>query len=86
MLEKLGTLPGIVKKKSGILTAGNSCPTSDGACSMLMTSREFAEEHGLKIRATLESFFTIGTDTVLMLTGPLEAIPGVFETCRNDFG
>ncbi len=37
---------------------------------MLMTSREFAEEHGLKIRATLESFFTIGTDTVLMLTGP----------------
>ena len=46
---------------------------------MLMTSREFAEEHGLKIRATLESFFTIGTDTVLMLTGPLEAIPGALK-------
>ena len=54
---------------------------------MLMTSREFAEEHGLKIRATLESFFTIGTDTVFMLTGPLaEPFPEFLKCAQNDFG
>jgi len=75
MMSKIATLPGIVKRKSGLLTAGNSCPTTDGAAAMILTSRQYAEEHGLKIRATLESFYVTGSDTVLMLTGPIEAIP-----------
>jgi acetyl-CoA acyltransferase len=75
MLEKMKTLPGIIKRKTGLLTAGNSCPTTDGAAVTLWTSRKFAEEHGLKIRSTLEACVSIGTDTVLMLTGPIEAIP-----------
>jgi len=75
MMEKLRELPGIVKRKSGILTAGNSCPTTDGGACMIWTSREYAEQHSLKIRASLESFFTIGTDTALMLTGPIDAVP-----------
>jgi len=79
MLEKISTLPGLVKKKSGILTAANSCPTTDGAACNLWTSREYAEEHSLKIRGSLESYFTIGTDAVLMLTGPIEAIPGALK-------
>jgi acetyl-CoA acetyltransferase family protein len=75
MLEKLKTLDGIVKRKSGILTAGNSCPTSDGAACLVWTSKKYAQEHGLKIKGTLEAFVTVGTDTPLMLTGPIEAAP-----------
>jgi acetyl-CoA acetyltransferase family protein len=79
MMEKLKTLPGIVKKKTGILTAGNSCPTTDGASALLMVSRGYAEQHGLKIRGSLESMYVQGTDAVLMLTGPIEAIPGALK-------
>lgn len=79
MLEKLKELPGIVKRKTGILTAGNSCPTTDGAACLVMTSRGYAEEHGLKIRGTIESMYVQGTDAVLMLTGPIEAIPGALK-------
>jgi acetyl-CoA acetyltransferase family protein len=75
MLKKIQKLKGIVKRKSGILTAGNSCPTTDGAAMSIITSREFAEEHSLKIRGTIESFATIGSDSVLWLTGPIEAVP-----------
>ena len=79
MLKKLKRLKGIVKRKTGILTAGNSCPTTDGAAAMVMTTRQYAEEHGLKIRGTLESYATVGTDSLLMLTGPIGATPIVME-------
>jgi acetyl-CoA acetyltransferase family protein len=75
MYEKIKKLPGIVRRKSGFLTAANSCPTTDGAAATLWTSRAFAQEHGLKIRATLEACVSVGTDGVLMLTGPIDAIP-----------
>ncbi len=74
-MKKLGRLRGIVKRKTGLLTAGNSCPTSDGAAATIWTSRGYAEEHGLKIRASLDSCYACGTDAVLMLTGPIEAAP-----------
>jgi acetyl-CoA acetyltransferase family protein len=79
MYEKIKSLPGIVKRKSGLLTAANSCPTSDGASCTLWTSREYAEQHGLKIRATLEACVSVGTDAVLMLTGPVKAVPLALE-------
>ena len=75
MEAKLGKMRGIVKRKTGYLTAGNSCPTTDGAAGMIITSRAFAEENGLRIRGSLESFATVGSDYVLMLTGPVESMP-----------
>ena len=75
MMAKLGELKGIVKRKSGLLTAGNSCPTTDGGVAMILTSRGYAEEHSLKIRGTIESWFVTGSDAVLMLTGPIDAMP-----------
>jgi acetyl-CoA acyltransferase len=78
-LEKLQSLPGIVSRKKPYLTAANSCPTTDGAAVTLWTTRGYAEEHGLKIRSTLESCFVCGTDPVLMLTGPIDAVPGALK-------
>ncbi|MFW9784098.1 MAG: hypothetical protein ACFFFB_17590, partial [Candidatus Heimdallarchaeota archaeon] len=56
-------------------TAGNSCPTTDGAAAQIWMTRELAEEHGFKVRATLVNFAVVGTDPVLMLTGPIKAVP-----------
>lgn len=75
-LEKLATLRTIIGRKSqAFLTAGNSCPVSDGAAAQLWMTRGLAEELGLKPRATIVNFAVMGTDPVLMLTGPIEAIP-----------
>ena len=75
-MEKLATLRTITGRKStAFLTAGNSCPTSDGAAAQLWMTRELADEYGFKIRATLLNFSVVGTDPVLMLTGPIESIP-----------
>jgi acetyl-CoA acyltransferase len=75
-MEKLASLRTIIGRKSqAFLTAGNSCPTSDGAAAQLWMTRELAEEYGLKIRATILNFAVIGTDPVLQLTGPIESIP-----------
>lgn len=78
-MEKLAKLKGIVKRKTGYLTAGNSCPESDGASCLILTSREYAEQNSLPIRGTLESCFVIGTDPVLMLTGPIAATQGLMK-------
>ena len=75
-MEKLATLRTITGRKStAFLTAGNSCPTSDGAAAQLWMTRELAEEYGFKIRATIINYAVIGTDPVLMLTGPIDSIP-----------
>ncbi len=85
MMKKLKRLRGIVKRRSGYLTAGNSCPTTDGAAGMVLTSREFAEEHGLNIRGTLSSWASIGTDYILMLTGPIKSMPIALERAEMSF-
>lgn len=75
VLAKLPTLKGVGKKKTSYLTAGNSCPTSDGACAHIWMTRGLAEELGLKPRATILNYASVGTDPVLMLTGPIKAMP-----------
>lgn len=39
--------------KDGTITAGNSSPLSDGAAALVITSRAYAEEHGLTILAAI---------------------------------
>ncbi|MEO4039826.1 acetyl-CoA C-acetyltransferase [Micrococcus antarcticus] len=39
--------------KEGTITAGNASPLSDGAAAVVVTSRAYAEEHGLTILATI---------------------------------
>ncbi len=54
-------------------TAGNSSPLTDGAASVLIASEAWAAAHGLRPRAFVRSVATVGTDPVLMLTGPAPA-------------
>jgi acetyl-CoA C-acetyltransferase len=54
-------------------TAGNSSGIVDGAAAVLLASDGFVEAHGLRPRARIRAMATIGSDPVLMLTGPAPA-------------
>ncbi len=84
--EKLASLRTIIGRKSrAFLTAGNSCPTSDGAAAQLWMTRELAEQLGLKPRATIVNCSSVGVDPVLQLTGPIKALPLALERANMTF-
>jgi len=62
-----------VFKEDGTITAGNSSQISDGAASVLLMTREKAEELGCEPRARIVDQTTVGVDPVIMLTGPIPA-------------
>ena len=72
------TLDGLAALKptgrpDGVHTAGTSSQISDGAGAVLLMRRDEAEALGLPIRATIIDTCLVGSDPVLMLTGPIAA-------------
>ncbi len=61
-------------KTDGSVTAATSSPHTDGASGVMITSREYAEKHNLKIMATLRAFAGSGCAPEIMGIGPVEAI------------
>ncbi|KRE39626.1 acetyl-CoA acetyltransferase [Janibacter sp. Soil728] len=57
----------------GLITAANSSQMSDGAAAILVMSRELADEHGLTPIARVHTVAVVGSEPVLMLTGPIPA-------------
>ncbi|MCZ4500284.1 MAG: acetyl-CoA acetyltransferase [Marmoricola sp.] len=55
------------------VTAGNSSQIIDGASAMLLMSGAKAAELGLEPRARIRSVVAVGSDPLLMLTGPIPA-------------
>ena len=60
-------------RENGRVTAGNASQISDGAAGLLLMSADKARELGLRPRARIRSITTVGSDPVLMLTGPIAA-------------
>jgi len=54
-------------------TAGNSSGIVDGAVAVLVASKEAGEKMGLKPRARIRAFASIGSEPTIMLTGPAPA-------------
>jgi acetyl-CoA C-acetyltransferase len=54
-------------------TAGNSSGLADGAAAVVIASEKYVQAHNLKPRARIRSMATVGSDPVLMLTGPAPA-------------
>jgi acetyl-CoA C-acetyltransferase len=52
--------------------AGNSSGIVDGASAVLVGSKEGGSKAGLKPRARIKAFASIGSDLALMLTGPID--------------
>ncbi len=69
-LERLAVLPPSYKE-NGLVTAGNSCPRSDGAGAVLMMSKEKAKQLGLKPMCTFRHAVAVGVDPTVMGIGPV---------------
>jgi acetyl-CoA acyltransferase len=73
-LEKLAALaPAFME--GGSVTAGNSCPTSDGAAALLVASTEAVASLGLTPLGRYVSYAVAGVDPALMGVGPVAAVP-----------
>ena len=77
-LEKIQSLnPAFIE--NGTITPATSSPISIGASAILITSREFAETNGLKVRATIKGRSVAGVDWKRMGIGPIPATDKVLE-------
>ncbi len=68
-----------VAREDGYHTAGTSSQISDGAGAVLLMTREKADALGLRARARIVDTCLVGTDPVLMLTGPIDATHRLLE-------
>ncbi len=60
-------------KFSGVHHAGNSSGVVDGAAAILITSKDYADKHGLKPRARIVATANVGDCPTLMLNAPVPA-------------
>src|SRR3954447_5599164 len=77
-LEGIGGLKAVARP-DGVHTAASSSQISDAAAAVLLMTREKADALGLKPRARIVDTCLVGTDPVLMLTGPIDATHRLFE-------
>lgn len=68
----LRTQPGLTSLPH-VHTAGNSSGLADGAAAVAIASAAYVQRHGLKPRARIRALASVGSDPVLMLTGPAPA-------------
>jgi acetyl-CoA C-acetyltransferase len=71
-LESLANLKPVMGD-DGVHTAGSSSQISDGAGAVLLARADRASELGLRPRARVVDTCLVGSDPVLMLTGPIDA-------------
>jgi len=62
--------------------AGNSSGIVDGAAAVLIGSKAAGVAAGLKPRAKIRAFTTIGSDPALMLTGPVDVTKKLFARAK----
>jgi acetyl-CoA C-acetyltransferase len=76
-LEKMASLPALPGYDR--LTAAVASQISDGAAALLIASEDAVKRHGLRPRARFHTMTVVGSDPVLMLTGPIPATAKVLE-------
>jgi acetyl-CoA acetyltransferase family protein len=63
-----------VFKKDGVVSAGNASGICDGAAALVLTTEDYAKQHGLKPLARLVQWGVAGVDPNIMGIGPAPAI------------
>jgi acetyl-CoA C-acetyltransferase/acetyl-CoA acyltransferase len=71
-LEALAKLPPLFDRKSGTVTAGNSCPITDGAAATVLTLADNA--NGREVLGYVKDYAIAGCDPRRMGLGPVAAI------------
>jgi acetyl-CoA C-acetyltransferase len=70
-----------VESINHVHTAGNSSGIVDGAAAVLVGSRKAARKSGIRPRARIVGFASIGSEPTIMLTGPAAASRRVLKRC-----
>ncbi|MCG3776540.1 MAG: Steroid 3-ketoacyl-CoA thiolase [Nitrospira sp.] len=79
----------VIGPEPGIHTAATASQIADGAAAVLLASEEAATRLGLTPRARVVDNCLVGSDPVLMLTGPIDATNRLLARTKltpNDFG
>jgi acetyl-CoA acyltransferase len=84
-VESLGNLKPVFAV-DGIVTAGNSSQTSDGAAFVLVVSDKMAEKLNLNPLARLAAYAVAGVDPLYMGIGPVAAIPKALRRSGLNIG
>jgi acetyl-CoA C-acetyltransferase len=66
--------------EGGLLTAGVASQISDGAAALLIASDDAVRRHGFTVLARVRTMVVVGSDPVLMLTGPIPATAAVLKS------
>jgi acetyl-CoA acetyltransferases len=77
-MESLASLKPVFKK-DGVVTAGNSSQLSDGAAAVVVASRSWAEEHGIKPLASIVAYGERGVAPELIMEAPIPATQHVLK-------
>lgn len=77
-LEKLQSLKPAFKQ-AGTVTAGNSCGRNDGAAAVLLMTESNASDLGLKPKAAIVDWVSVGVSPEIMGIGPIPAIQKLLE-------
>lgn len=77
-MESLGKLKPVFKK-DGIVTAGNSSQLSDGAAALVIASRKWAEEHGVKPMASIVAYGERGVLPERIMEAPIPTTEHVLK-------
>jgi acetyl-CoA C-acetyltransferase len=78
-METLSRLKPVFKTEGGTVTAGNAPGVNDGAAALVVTSRERAQELGIKPLVRIVAYATSGIEPSLVMLAPIEAIEKVFK-------
>jgi len=70
-----------VERIEHVHTGGNSSGIVDGAAAVLIGNEQAGRDLGLKRRARIRGFSSIGTDPTIMLTGPAPSAEKVLKRC-----
>ncbi|TIX79306.1 MAG: acetyl-CoA C-acetyltransferase, partial [Mesorhizobium sp.] len=71
-----------VEEVNHVHHAGNSSGIVDGAAAVLLGSKKAGKSLGLKPRARIRAFANIGSEPVLMLTGPVDVTEKLLKRAR----
>ena len=79
-LEALAKLRPVFEK-DGTVTAGNASGLNDGAAFEIMTTADYAAEHGLEVMARVVDYAICGVDPSVMGLGP---VPAIKKVCADN--
>ena len=83
-LERMASLAPIVE--GGRLTAAVSSAIADGAAALVLASKAAIDRYGLTPLARIHATTVVGSDPILMLTGPIKATQDVLRKGKLSVG